>query len=450
MKHPALTRRRFLKSSAAALGALALPGTANALAAPARKPNVVIIYTDDQGSVDLGCCGSRDLVTPHADALAARGVRFTQMYAPSAVCSPSRAGLLTGRCPHRAGVPGNISSKRGDKGMPSEQVTIAETFRAAGYATAHVGKWHLGYSEDTMPNAQGFDVSFGHMGGCIDNYSHYFYWNGPNRHDLWRNGKEIHRDGRYFPDLMVDEATAFMESRQDKPFFLYFAINMPHYPYQPDVEWLERYRQAGVPYPRDLYGAFVSSQDERIGRLLDAVDRLGLRDDTIIVFQSDQGHSTEERAHHGGGSAGPYRGSKFSLFEGGIRIPSIISWPGRLPQNTVRDQVVHACDWLPTLAGLCGVPLLEEDIDGKDIAPVLKSDSAPSPHDTLRWQLGDQWAVRRGDWKLIVNGRVPGEKLPPEDRLFLANLAKDPTEQTNFARDYPDIVQRLETHKPQW
>ena len=166
-----------------------------------------------------------------------------------------------------------------------------------------------------------------------------------------------------------------MEQNRARPFFVYFALNMPHYPYQGDPKWLERFKD--LPYPRNLYAAFVSTLDERIGAVLKKVDDLGLRERTIVVFQSDNGHSTEERAHFGGGSAGPYRGAKFSLFEGGIRLPAIISWPGQLPEGEVRDQVVHACDWMPTLAELGGVKLLDTDIDGKSLAPVIRSAAAP-------------------------------------------------------------------------
>ena len=206
-------------------------------------------------------------------------------------------------------------------------------FKAAGYATAHVGKWHLGFAKGMTPNEQGFDDSFGFLGGCIDNYSHFFYWHGPNRHDLWRNGKEVHHDGQFFPELMVAEAGRFIEANRSRPFFMYFALNMPHYPYQGYAKWLDRYRS--LPHPRREYAAFVSTLDENLGRLLARLDELGLRENTIVVFQSDNGHSTEERAFFGGGSAGPYRGAKFSLFEGGIRLPAIISWPGHLPEGQV-------------------------------------------------------------------------------------------------------------------
>jgi arylsulfatase A len=424
-------------------------------AEPPAKPNVILIVTDDQGAADAGCYGAKDLVTPHIDAVAARGIRFTQFYAAAAVCSPSRAALLTARYPLRAGLIGNAASQpNGKEAMPGPQVTMAETFKAEGYATAHIGKWHLGYTSDTMPNAQGFDFSFGHMGGCIDNFSHFFNWAGPARHDLFRNGAEVQYPGRYFPDLMIEEASKFMEQHRARPFFMYFALNMPHYPYQGEAKWLEHYKK--LPYPRNLYAAFLSSCDERIGALLKNVDDLGLRERTIVVFQSDNGHSTEDRAHFGGGSAGAYRGQKFSLFEGGIRLPAIISWPGHLPAGEVRTQLVHACDWLPTLAELCGVRLRNPDIDGKSIVPAVRSASAPSPHDVLHWHVAGakqpQWAVRQGDWKLIGNVQSsPDPDLTPGDRrLFLANLAADVSEKTNFAMRHPEVVQRLQKLHNAW
>ena len=300
------------------------------------RPNVVVIYTDDQGSLDANCYGSKDLDTPNIDKLASQGIRFTQMYSPSGICSASRAGLMTGRFPARAGVPGNVSSAHGQAGMPTSEITIAELLKSAGYVTGHVGKWHLGYTPETMPNGQGYDYSFGHMGGCIDNFSHFFYWNGPNRHDLWRNGKEIFRDGEFFLDLMVDEGKSFINDNQTKPFFLYWAINAPHYPMQGSSKWRERYKD--LPSPRRQYAEFVSTVDEKIGELVSTLDQLGLRENTLVVVQSDHGHSTEERAFWGGGNSGPYRGAKGCLFEGGIRVPSVVTMPGTIPAGEVRDQ----------------------------------------------------------------------------------------------------------------
>ena len=424
------------------------------LSAASRRPNVIIIYTDDQGSVDLNCYGSKDLTTPHMDGLAKRGVRFTQFYAAAPVCSPSRAGLLTGRYPVRAGMPGNAGSTKGRAGLAPSEVTIAEMMKAAGYATAHIGKWHLGYTPETMPNGQGFDHSFGHMGGCIDNYSHFFYWQGPNRHDLWRNGKEIFEDGKFFPELMAEEATKFIEENKKKPFFIYFALNTPHYPYQGYAKWLKHYEK--LPSPRNLYAAFLSTQDEAIGQLINTVDRLGLRKDTIIIFQSDHGHSHEERAHFGGGSSGPYRGAKFSMFEGGLRVPAIISWPGSLPEDVVRPQLAHSCDWLPTIAELTGAKLLNKDIDGKSIVKVIKKSEAITPHKVIHWQLGrgksPRWAVRQGDWKLIGNPQDTSNKAPltAKDKLFLVNLKESVREMKNLSQANPEITQRLKKLHEEW
>ncbi len=447
------TRREWLGTVAGGCAAALLGG--RAWSAPEQRPNVIIIYTDDQGSIDTHAYGAADLATPNMDRLAREGVRFTQFYAPAPVCSPSRAGLLTGRYPVRAGVPGNVSSTQGDPGMPAEQTTIAEMMKTAGYGTAHIGKWHLGYSPETMPNAQGFDYSFGHMGGCIDNYSHFFYWHGPNRHDLWENGEMVHAPGRYFPDLMVEKAVDYIDAQAGAPFFMYFAMNVPHYPYQGDPKWLEYYDQKGVEYPRNLYAAFVSSQDERIGHLLDALEARGLRENTLIIFESDHGHSTEERAHFGGGNSGPYRGAKFSVFEGGLRIPSIISWPGRLPEGEVREQVGHGCDWMPTIAELCGIAP-PANIDGKSMVEVIGSGAAATPHDAVHFQHGMghrmSWAVRRGDWKLMGNPRDTSER--PNDTivapLFLVNLAEDPGEEVNLVDEHPEIVEELKALHDAW
>ncbi|MBI1318210.1 MAG: sulfatase-like hydrolase/transferase [Candidatus Hydrogenedens sp.] len=434
------------------LSALLLSLTASQ-GAEARQPNVIILYTDDQGAIDAPGFGADDLALPHLAALADGGVRLTQCYAPAPVCSPSRAGLLTGRYPYRAGVPGNVSSTHGDAGMPGSEVTMAEMFKAAGYATGHFGKWHLGFTPETMPNAQGFDYSFGHMGGCIDNYSHFFYWQGPNRHDLYRNGEEIYEDGKYFPDLVADEAGRFIGEHRDTPFFLYIAINMPHYPYQGKEHWLKHYQDQGTPYPRDLYAAFLSSMDDVIGDILARLDGEGLADDTIVVYQADNGYSVEDRAHYGGGSAGPYRGAKFSMFEGGIRVPAAIRWPGHLPAGAVCDKPAHGTDWLPTLADLCGVAPPERPLDGKSIAAMLRDPDAPSPHEAMVWHLGRgrtaQWAVRQGDWKLKVNNNDPTTK-DAVDSPFLANLADDPGEQTNRAAEHPELIEQLTAVHEAW
>lgn len=408
-----------------------------------EKPNVIIIFTDDQGSIDLNCYGSKDLFTPHMDSIAEKGIRFTQFYAAAPVCSPSRAGLLTGKFPQRAGVPGNVSSNNGKSGMPAEQVTIAEMMKQAGYQTGHVGKWHLGYTKDTMPNNQGFDDSFGHMGGCIDNYSHFFYWNGPNRHDLWKNGKEVWHAGKYFPDLMVQQCQTYIKKHRDKPFFLYWAINVPHYPLQGTDVWRKKY--AHLPAPRNKYAAFVSTMDDCIGKVLKTLDEFDLRKNTIIIFQSDHGHSREERTFGGGGSAGPFRGAKFSLFEGGIRVPAMISWPGTIAEGEKRHQMATGCDWLPTIAELTGAPLPHQKLDGKSLKAVIDSAQAQSPHTDFYWQIGKSWAVREGHWKLLGYPRDTSQRgqLTKQDQLFLVDLSKDLSEKHNLADSYPEKLERL-------
>jgi arylsulfatase A-like enzyme len=334
--------------------------------------------------------------------------------------------------------------------MPTEQTTFAEMMKKGGYTTAHIGKWHLGYTPETMPNGQGFDTSFGHMGGCIDNYSHFFYWNGPNRHDLWRDGEEIYHPGEFFPDMMVNEAEQFIENHQNEPFFMYWAINTPHYPLQGKPEWLEKYKH--LPSPRREYAAFVSTMDEKIGQLLSQLEALEMRDNTIVIFMSDHGHSTEERTFGGGGSADPYRGAKFSLFEGGIRVPAIISWPDHLPKNEVRNQLGVGIDWLPTIAELCQIDITDMNIDGKSLVPVIQSNEAVSPHQTMYWQLGTQWAVRDGNWKLIGNPNDTSHKgvLTEADSLFLVNLAEDVTEMQNKASQHAEVVTRLKQLHRLW
>lgn len=417
-------------------------------AAQESPPNILLIYSDDQGSLDLNCYGSTDLDTPNLDLLAKQGVRFTQMYSPSAICSASRAGFLTGRFPARAGVPGNVSSMQGTAGMPTDEVTIAELLKTKGYTTCHIGKWHLGYTPATMPNGQGFDNSFGHMGGCIDNYSHFFYWNGPNRHDLWRNGKEIHRDGEFFLDMMVSEATDFMESNKEKPFLMYWAINAPHYPMQGTSKWRKRYKN--LPSPRRQYAEFVSTVDEKVGQLISSLERLDLRRKTLIVFQSDHGHSTEERAFWGGGNSGPYRGAKACLLEGGIRIPSIASLPGTIAEDKVCDKLATGCDWFPTIAELCDIALPKRTYDGKSILSMLKQPDAPSPHDHFYWQMGNgknaQWAVHKGRWKLLGNAKDQTDRKSVKTlpKLFLVDLQADIGETTNVAAEHADVVEQLQ------
>ena len=417
-------------------GGLLLAGAASAQAA---APNVIVIYTDDHGTLDVNCYGAPDLCTPNMDALAVSGVRFTQFYA-APVSSASRACLMTGQFASRAGLTGNA----GWTGFPPEKETVAQRMKANGYRTACIGKWHLGSRPEYAPNNRGFDYFWGFLGGCIDSYSHFYYWGGPNVHDLWRNGEEIHYEGRFFTEETLREAKEFIRAGDRRqPFFLYWAVNIPHYPLQPKEKWLDYY--AGLPDPRRMYAAFVSTFDDYLGELRTFLDAQGLTDDTIIVFQSDNGHSTEVRTFGGGGYCGDYRGGKFSLFEGGIRVPAVISWPGHLPAGEVRDQVAMNIDWFPTLLDLCGLDASGIDVDGASIVPLIRDGAAASPHDVLHFDFEKQWAVRRGDWKLICNAIdvLPNDRNKTLEGLYLTNLKIDRTESENLIDRYPEKAQEL-------
>lgn len=421
--------------------AVLLSVAVSGVTAAADRPNVIVIMSDDQGSLDLGVYGATDLHTPNLDALAARGVRFNQFYTGSAVCSPSRASLLTGKTPQGAGLETNAPRGKVHQGLPPEQVTIAEMLKAEGYATAHVGKWHLGHHAPLRPDDQGFDYAFGPYQGCIDNYSHFFYWVPPNRHDLWENGTEIFANGHYFPDLMVDRARAFIAQERDAPFFMFFALNLPHYPLQGRQKWHEYY--ADLPMPRRDYAATVSTIDEQVGDLLAELEAYGERDNTLILFLSDHGHSCEERAFGGGGWAGEMRGAKFGLFEAGIRVPAIIAGPG-VPEGVVVESAAMEMDYLPTIADLVGVKALPEGVEGTSLRPMFTQDEPL--RNEMFWRMNERWAVRKGDWKLLVNPRDDSQSYPLDpvaDKVFLSNVAMDLSEKENLATRYPEKVREL-------
>ena len=332
--------------------------------------------------------------------------------------------------------------------LPVDRQYLAHEMKKSGYQTAIVGKWHLAggrrnaYDPELMPNGQGFDYSYGHMEGCIDNYSHFFFWAGPNRHDLWRNGEKIHEPGEFFPRRMTEEACEWIEKNRTEPFFMFYAMNTPHYPYQGDEKWLKHY--SNLDYPRNLYAAFISTMDEYIGKLLNKLEELGLKEDTIIIFQSDNGFSSEERAHFGGGSSGIYSGNKGSVLEGGIRVPAMISWPGHLPQNEVRSQPTHSIDWYPTLAELCGIPC-PGNLDGRSLVPVLHSAELETPDRPMHWILGNkQWAVGEGRWKLCFNPktRAAGK--------YLFDIETDPSEKHNKLTEQPETAEHLERLHHEW
>jgi len=447
------TRRGFLKRLG--LGALAATTPARLFGQGARraaKPNVLLIFTDDQGTLDANCYGSTNLYTPAMDSVAASGVRFTQAYAHT-VCCPARAMLLTGRHPQRCGVntwmQGNAKGPKGPN-MHREEITLAETLRSAGYRTALFGKWHLGAAFDSGPTEQGFDEFFGLRNGFIDNTNHFFL-HGKGYHDLYRGKEEVFKRGQYFPDLITAEALRFIERNRDRPFFLYLAFNVPHYPEQSDPKFDERYKD--LPMPRRSYAKIISTTDDRMGRVLAKLDELGLRENTIVAFMSDNGHSVENYkirgkehasglpegsnygANGGGGNTGKWRGAKGTFYEGGLRVPAMISFPKRLPRGAVRDQAVIAADFFPTILELCGVPPLPNvTLDGRSLLAVMGDAEAPSPHNVLHWQWQKRWAVREGDWKLLGRGDKGTE---------LVTLAGESPERENHIKKHPEIAERL-------
>ncbi|MBW8017585.1 MAG: sulfatase-like hydrolase/transferase [Planctomycetes bacterium] len=429
-----------------------------ALGSAAEKPNVVIFFTDDQGTLDVNCYGSKDLYTPTMDMLAKTGVRFTQAYAHT-VCCPARAMLMTGRHPQRGNVnhwtQGNAKGAKG-RNMFLEEVTIAEVLKGAGYKTALFGKRHLGADLEHGPTKQGFDEFFGLRGGFIHNYNHYFL-HGTGFHDLYEGTKEVFARGKYFPDIVTDRAMQFIDKNKGNPFFMYVAFNVPHYPEQADKKFDDRYKDMKM--PRRSYAKMVSTTDDRMGRIVDHLEKQGLRDDTIIIFMSDNGHSTEvnaiRRENHksgmavgtkygangGGGNTGKWIGHKGTFLEGGIRVPAVISYPAKLPKGVVRDQAITAMDWMPTILELCDVELPRVKLDGRSILPVIKSDSARSPHKVLHWQWANSWAVRQGDWKLIGAG---------DKGKSLGNLNDRQPEKKNYIKEKPDIAKRLQTLYDEW
>ena len=427
-----------------------------------ERPNILIILTDDQGTIDANCYGSTDLRTPNIDRLSATGVRFTQAYAHT-VCCPARAALMTGRHPQRGGVhhwtQGDLNGPDGIN-MALGEVTLAEALKPAGYRTALYGKWHLGAHRDFGPKKQGFDEFFGIRDGFIDNYNHYFL-HGSGFHDLYEGIKPVKAPGKYFPELMVQRSLKFIMQNKDRPFLLYVPFNIPHYPEQALKRFEAVYKDIADPARRS-YAAIVSTTDHYIGQIVDKLEALGLRENTIIVFMSDNGHSEETgnrirvdnhrsgypKGHFygasGGGSTGKWIGQKGSFLEGGVRVPAIISYPAKLPKGEVRGQIITAMDWFPTVLDLCGVqqPSNSPKLDGHSVLPLIQSAKAKSKYKILHFAWGKKWAVREGDWKLIgSNGNT---------KVSLRNLVDAKPEAKDYAKAKPEIVQRLRTLHSDW
>lgn len=428
---------------------------------PAERPNFIVFYTDDQGYGDLSCMGETHVRTPHLDALAASGARFTDWYSNSPVCSPSRAALLTGRYPVRAGVRSILAGHRKTTGLPRETPTLATALKREGYRTAMFGKWHLGVQEDYRPHHHGFDEWFGFLAGCIDYYSHIFYWGMAGRHDpvhdLWENGREIWDNGRYFTEMITERAVAYLDrvaaGDGGSPFFLYVPYNAPHYPMHAPQEYLDRF--ADLPWDRQIMAAMLSAVDDSVAEIIATLERHGLRDNTCIFFSSDNGPSRETRNWldgtpdpYYGGTTGKLKGHKFSLYEGGIRMPALMSWPGRIPAGQVIAEVGATMDIFPTFLKAAGGDPGQYRLDGLDVLPMV-TQKAKTPHEEIFWEQGKQTAVRRGKWKLVLNGQLV-EGAPPEDEVFLADLEADMGERTNLRDERPEVTAELKAAAEAW
>jgi arylsulfatase A-like enzyme len=438
---------------AAILGGLALGGpalqTPPVASAADRPPNVVLVYADDLGYGDIGAYGAPRIRTPHVDRLAREGARFTDFYVAQAVCSASRAALLTGNYPNRIGILGALFPTS-TNGIADSETTLGELLKARGYATAIYGKWHLGHLPPFLPTRHGFDDYLGLP------YSNDMWPSHPERMSfpplplvsrdavLTTNPDQSQLTGTY-----ARRAVAFVEANRDRPFFVYLAHTMPHVPIFASARFRGRSRQG-------LYGDVVEEVDDSVGQVLAALRRLGLERDTLVLFSSDNGPWLSYGDH--AGSAGPLREGKGTAFEGGVRVPFLARWPGRIPAKTVVSEPAMTIDVLPTIARIVGAPLPERPIDGLDISPLLFGETgARSPHEALLFYYGTELrAVRGGRYKLVLphrsqsldgpagSGGVPGKYKQVDVPLALYDLVADVGETTDVAPAHRDVVARLQ------
>lgn len=404
----------------------------------AKQPNVVIIFTDDQGYADLSSYGATAFETPNIDQLAADGIRFTDFYVAATVCTPSRAALMTGSYPKRVGLHESVLRPFSTTGLSPDEFTMAEMLGQVGYKTACVGKWHLGHQKKFMPNNQGFDYFFGvPYSNDMDSY----YYRGVDFQSpplpLYENETQIEAgpDQKYLTRRFTDAAIDFVKNNGEKPFFLYLAHIMPHIPLHASEDF-----DGKTSY--GLYGDVISELDWNVGRLTDYLKAEGLYDDTIIIYTSDNG---PHRAA-GEGSALPLRGWKTQTWEGGQRVPGIITWPAQIPSEFVSNEPVTTMDLMPTLAAITGARLpTDRRIDGRNIADFLRKPSTGLDDEPIFYYAtnGVVEAVRLGKWKLHIaksRGFARDQTFSPS----LFNLEEDISEVQNLAEEHPEVVNKLQ------
>jgi len=455
-----MKRREFIKCIAGVAVTAALPNSgcsiANSGGSSRRsdRPNIILIMADDLGYGDIGCYGSKIISTPNIDALAKGGIKFTDYHSNCPVCSPTRAALLTGRYQQRAGIEGVIYAKGPARqtGLALEETTFAEVLKTRGYSTGIFGKWHLGYNVQFNPARQGFDEFRGYVSGNVDYHSHI---DGAGFDDWWKNLEKVPEEG-YCTDLITKHGIDFIERHKDEPFCLYLPHESVHSPYQGRNDPPERLsggkkgkKARGEEIGR-AYKEMVEVMDEGIGRIVDTVKRLGLERKTFIFFCSDNGATKN-------GSNGALAGYKGSLWEGGHRVPAVACWPGRIKPGTATSQTVLGMDMFPTMVSISGVKLPAGlNLDGVDLLGML-TEGKKLPERSLFWRYRKERAVRKGSWKLLIQGdnvklyNLDSWKLLIQgDNVKLYNLDDDLGEKKNLAGAKPETVKMLQGELTAW
>ena len=416
----------------------------------ARKPNILLIVGDDMGYADVGFHGCQDIPTPNLDALARGGVRFTNGYVSGPYCSPTRAGMLTGRYQQRFGHEFNPSpqeSRDHAAGLPLTETTMADRFKAAGYRTAMFGKWHLGSRDNQHPLSRGFEQFYGFLGG-----EHSYLDPETTTDRAVLDGRTPVREMKYLTEELADRAEAFIKQQGQQPFFLYLPFNAVHTPMHAIEKYLQRFPNITDPQRR-TYAAMMSAMDDAIGRVMTALRVAKLEEDTLVFFFSDNGGPVMPTTTINGSRNTPLRGSKRQTYEGGIRVPFVISWKGRIPAGKVYEQPVIQLDILPTALAAAGVKT-KDAFDGVNLLPYVTGKQKGVPHDTLYWRMGNMMAIRRGAWKLVKTreGRLDTDVTALSDLsdAALYHLGKDIGEQNNLAAQQPDKVKELTAAWRQW
>lgn len=421
--------------------------------APTQQPNIVLIVSDDLGYADVGAYGSQDIPTPNIDRIAHEGIRFTNAYVSSPYCSPTRAGLMTGRYPQRFGYEFNPDGSP-DHGLPLTETTMADRLKAAGYRTALFGKWHLGSADRLHPLHRGFEEFYGFLGADHSYVDVAGIDVGTGMPDPLLDGMTPASSGTYLTDALGDRAVGYIERHAAEPFFLYLAFNAAHVPMEAPEKYLARFPNI-ADRQRRTYAAMVSAMDDAIGKTLTALRNQKLEEKTLVIFLNDNGGPTMATTTVNGSSNAPLRGSKRQTWEGGIRVAFAMSWTGHLEAGRVDHRPVIQLDVLPTALAAAGVATRGSQFDGVNLLPFLTGTAKGVPHDTLYWRFGGMMAIRRGDWKLVKTREgslvdVDPSTLRDLSDAGLYNLSEDISETRDRAAERPDKAKELGDSWQEW